>query len=83
VARDRRIIQATVQRQAHGLMGEQLMARNRNDMNPGDQNPQWLGFAKFLFIVILTVTVFLLIRSMVHHHFFSGGQMNKHDVTEQ
>jgi hypothetical protein len=32
--------------------------------------------------VILTVTLFLLTRSMVHHHFFSGGQMNKHDVTE-
>jgi hypothetical protein len=79
---DRRIIQATVQRQAHGLMGEQLMVTNRNDVDPEDQNPPWLGFAKFLFIVILTVTVFLLIRSMVHHHFFSGGQMNKHVVTE-
>lgn len=58
------------------------MATNRNDVTPEEENPPWLGFAKFLFIVILTVTVFLLIRSMVHHHFFSGGQMNKHDVTE-
>jgi hypothetical protein len=31
--------------------------------------------------VILTVTAFLLIRSMVGHHFFSGGQQNRHDVT--
>lgn len=81
MARDRRIIQATVQRQALGLMGEQLMVTNRNDVKPEEQTPPWLGFAKFLFIVILTVTVFLLIRSMVHHHFFGGGQMNKHDVT--
>jgi hypothetical protein len=29
------------------------------------------------------VGVFLLIKSMVRHHFFSGGQMNKHDVTER
>ena len=58
------------------------MATDHNDANPEEQNPPWLGFAKFLFIVILTVTLFLLTRSMVHHHFFSGGQMNKHDVTE-
>jgi hypothetical protein len=31
--------------------------------------------------VILTVTVLLLAKSMVRHHFFSGGQMNRHDVT--
>jgi hypothetical protein len=31
--------------------------------------------------VILTVTVFLLVRSMVRHHFFSGGQQNRHDAT--
>ncbi len=59
------------------------MVANRNDLGPEDQNPRWLGLAKFLFLLILTVTVFLLIRSMVHHHFFSGGQMNKHDVSEQ
>ena len=57
------------------------MVTNRNDVDPEEQNPPWLGFAKFLFIVILTVTVFLLVRSMVRHHFFSGGQQNRHDVT--
>ena len=59
------------------------MATNRNDIDPEDQNPRWIGLENFLFIVIFTVTVFLLIKSMVRHHFFSGGQMNKHDVTER
>jgi hypothetical protein len=58
------------------------MATNRNDVNPEEQNPPWLGFAKLLFIVILTLTAFLLTRSMVRHHFFSGGQQNRHDTTE-
>ena len=59
------------------------MATNRNDVNPEEKNSPWLGLAKFLFIVVLAVTVFLLIRSMVRHHFFSGGQQNQHDVTER
>jgi len=33
----------------------------------------WLGFARFLFIVVLTVLLFVLVNSMVRHHFFSGG----------
>jgi hypothetical protein len=33
-----------------------------------------LGFAKFLFIAILSVAFYLLARSMVVHHFFSGGR---------
>ena len=57
------------------------MGTNRDDVNQEEQNPPWLGFAKFLFIVILTVTLFLLTRSMERNHFFSGGQMNQHDVT--
>jgi hypothetical protein len=32
--------------------------------------------------VILTVMVFLLTRSMVRHHFFSGGQLNQHETAE-
>ena len=58
------------------------MGTNRDDVNPEEQNPPWLGFAKFLFIVILTVTVFLLTESMVRHHFFSGGQLNQHETAE-
>jgi len=79
--RERWIIQTTVQRQALGSTGEQRMATKRNETNQEEQNPPWLGFAKFLFIVILTVMLFLLVRSMEHHHFFSGGQQNRHDVT--
>jgi hypothetical protein len=29
--------------------------------------------------VFLAAMFFLLFRSMVVHHFFSGGQMNRHD----
>jgi hypothetical protein len=56
------------------------MATNRNEINPEEPNPSWVGFAKFLFIVFLTVMVFLLVKSMMHHHFFSGGQLNQHDT---
>jgi hypothetical protein len=35
-----------------------------------------------LFIVVLAVTVLLLARSMVRHHFFSGGQLNRNATTE-
>jgi hypothetical protein len=63
------------------LDGGQRMATNRNETNQEEQNSPWLGFAKFLFIVFLGVTVFLLAKSMVGHHFFSGGAQNRHDVT--
>jgi len=46
------------------------MATNRNEANQDEQNSPWLGFAKVLFITILTVTVFLLAKSMVRHRFF-------------
>jgi hypothetical protein len=79
VTRERRIIQITVQRQALGSTGEQRMATNRNEPDREEQNSPWLGVAKFLFIVFLAAMFFLLVRSMVGHHFFSGGQMNRHD----
>ena len=34
------------------------------------------GILKFLFIVILTVLIFLLARSMVEHRFFRGGAVH-------
>jgi len=58
------------------------METNRQELNPNGQNSLWLGLGKFLFIVLLTVMLFLLSRSMLRHHFFSGGQMNQHDVTD-
>ena len=39
-------------------------------------DPRWVGVIKFLFIVLFTVTCFLLVQSMVHHHFFTGGALN-------
>lgn len=72
--------QTTVQRKAPGLAGEQHMATNRNEMNQEEQSSPWLGFAKVLFVIFLIVIILLLANSMVRHHFFSGGQMNQHDV---
>jgi heme/copper-type cytochrome/quinol oxidase subunit 4 len=57
------------------------MATNRHKNNQEQQRSPWLGFVRFLFIVVLTVLIFVLVSSMVRHHFFSGGQMNRHEVT--
>jgi len=57
------------------------MATNRQENNQNEQRSPGFGFARFLFIVVLTVLIFVLVNSMVRHHFFSGGQMNQHDVT--
>jgi hypothetical protein len=73
--------QTTVQRKAHGIAGEQHMATNQHENNKGEHSSPWLGFVRFLFIVVLTVLLFGLVNSMVRHHFFSGGQMNQHNVT--
>lgn len=45
------------------------MATNRNNVNPNEQHPPRLGFAKLLFIVILAVTFWLLARTMVQPPF--------------
>jgi len=63
------------------LGGEQYMATNRQENNQEEHSLRWLGFARFLFIVVLTVLIFVLVSSMVRHHFFNGGQMNQHNVT--
>ena len=56
------------------------MAANPNRINQGNGNSPWLGLAKFVFILIFAVFVFLLARSMVSHHFFSGGQLNQRET---
>ena len=33
----------------------------------------WLGFARLLLLLVFVVSVYLLGRSMVRHHFFHGG----------
>jgi len=57
------------------------MDPDRNELNPDGQNSFWLALSKLLFVVFLAVMLFLLTRSMLRHHFFSGGQMNQHDFT--
>jgi hypothetical protein len=51
-------------------------------LNSEEKDTRRLAFAKFLFIAILAVTLLLLARSMVRHHFFSGGQLNRNQTTE-
>jgi len=58
------------------------MTMNRNGVDSEEKNPRRLGFVKFLFIAIFAVTVLLLARSMVRHHFFSGGQLNRNAATQ-
>ncbi len=52
------------------------------ERTPGqdDERRRQLGFAiKFVSLLILFLLMFLLARSMVEHHFFSGGAMNYHN----
>jgi hypothetical protein len=37
------------------------------------KGPGWLGFSKFLLLMLLGVFAFWLGHSMVQHHFFRGG----------
>jgi len=56
------------------------MVANPNRIDQGNGNSPWLGLAKFVLILIFAVFVFLLARSMVSHHFFSGGQLNQREA---
>jgi hypothetical protein len=56
------------------------MKKNANKEAPERQRSPWFRIGKFLFVVILAVTVFLLGLSMVHHRFFRGGYINQHGV---
>jgi hypothetical protein len=57
------------------------MATNRQENRQEKYSFPWLGFARFLFIVVLTALLYVLVSSMLRHHFFSGGQQNQHNVT--
>jgi hypothetical protein len=46
-----------------------------------EPNSPWLGLLKVVFIVTFVLICFLLAHSMMHHHFFSGGQLNRHDAS--
>jgi hypothetical protein len=44
---------------------------------PARRNSPWVGIGRFLFIVVLAVTFFLLGQSMVLHRFFQGGRVHR------
>jgi hypothetical protein len=50
----------------------------RTHPNKGDDEDRRLlraGILKGVFIAVLTILIFLLAQSMVHHRFFRGGRM--------
>jgi len=54
------------------------MAAWRHRTNREDREQAWGGWRTFLWIALLTGLLFLLGRSMVSHHFFSGGALDNH-----
>jgi hypothetical protein len=50
-----------------------LMTTNQKLKSPEEPRPFGPGLITFLYIVLLTIMVFLLARSMLRHRFFSGG----------
>ena len=52
------------------------MAVQRSKSDADKDQGRWMGFAKFVFLVMLTVLILMLVQSMVQHQFFSGGALN-------
>lgn len=52
------------------------MAVERSKSDSAKDQGRWIGFAKFVFLAVLTVLIFMLVQSMVQNHFFSGGALN-------
>jgi hypothetical protein len=50
-----------------------LMITNQKIKAPEEPRSSGPGLITFLFIVLLTIMIFLLVRSMLRHRFFSGG----------
>jgi hypothetical protein len=53
------------------------MTTNSNRTAPAGRKSPWFGIGKFLLLVVLVVTFFLLAQSMVRHRFFRGGGLNR------
>jgi hypothetical protein len=45
-----------------------------NTQPPARRKPPSFGITEFLFVIFLTVILFLLGQSMVEHRFFQGGR---------
>jgi hypothetical protein len=56
------------------------MAPISNPIGPEAGPSSWLGFLKFLLLVVLFGLIFLLGQQMVRHRFFRGGWVDQRDV---
>jgi hypothetical protein len=52
-------------------------------LDPEDRRVRMRGLLKALFIIALTVLIFLLAQSMVEHRFFQGGVMKSNGAIGQ
>lgn len=47
-----------------------------DEFDPKHGGTRWMGWGRFVFLVVFVVVLYLLAASMVRHHFFSGGALN-------
>jgi hypothetical protein len=53
------------------------MSAYSSPTGPSDRKPPSFGIGSFLFAIIFTLMVYLLISSMMRHHFFKGGHPSR------
>jgi hypothetical protein len=58
------------------------MITNSSKTGSSGLKPYWGEVIKFLFIVAFVVILYLLGQSMVQHHFFRGGGLDRHSTTQ-
>jgi hypothetical protein len=58
------------------------MTTYSNTTGPAEPKSRWFGIVRFLLIVALAVSFFLLGLSMVRHRFFRGGWVNSHGTIQ-
>jgi hypothetical protein len=56
------------------------MTLDPNTTDPAEQPSRWLGIVKFLLLVVLVGSFYLLGQAMVRHRFFRGGYVDQRDV---
>jgi hypothetical protein len=59
--------------------GRATMANDPNATDSGGQKSSSFGMGSFVFALVLAFLLFLLVASMMRHHFFRGGHPH-HDV---
>ncbi len=59
------------------------MALNGNAAGSGGRKSPLSGYIQFVFVVTLTVMIFLLALSMKRHHFFDGDQNTQIHASRQ